>query len=182
MEIEDVWKYISNKVANKVNDPFEDLHATVVPIIDGEFGEPISSISQEDWEGDTYLMLRDLATEEVARVGSTFAYFCPGKKRHPDTNEVISLTIIFALIKNPSTVEFGVWDIADNKVEFMREEEDGESWGGELPLALCALSLRAAIDNDELGELGQMMKEALKLAKESFLKFQEVMEHTRGDD
>jgi hypothetical protein len=41
---------------------------------------------------------------------------------------------------------------------------------------LAALSLRAAIHNDEMGELGQVMKEALELAKESFLKFQEVME------
>jgi hypothetical protein len=72
-------------------------------------------------------------------------------------------------------MSFGIWDLNTNEVDYNRGDDE-EEWAGELPIALAALSLRAAIHNDEMGELGQVMKEALELAKESFLKFQEVME------
>lgn len=178
MDIENVWKHISNKVANKVSDPFEDLHATVIPIVDGEFGELISSFTDE-YEGDSYVMLKKLATEDVPRVPSTFAYFCPAKKRDTETGDVVANAVIFALVDKPmvegGSISFGIWDLNTNEVDYNRGD-DGEEWAGELPIALAALSLRAAIHNDEMGELGQVMKEALELAKESFLKFQEVME------
>lgn len=183
MNIEEVWKHIANTVANKVNDPFEELCATIVPITNGEFGEHISSDTPR-WQGDSYAMIKSLAAEENIRVSSTFAYYCPctGKS---ETGEVLNKALLFALVNKPTSddgfIHFGMWNLTTNEVDYQfsddpMSEENDEFWGGELPIALAALSLRASIENDELGELGKLMKESLELAKESFLKFQEVME------
>lgn len=82
--IQDLWKHISNKIANKSNDPFDDLFATIIPINeDGTFGTEISSLCDE-YEGDTYTMVRRLLQNTDLLPTGSFAYFCPAKAQVVD--------------------------------------------------------------------------------------------------
>jgi hypothetical protein len=82
--IDDVWKHISNKIANKVNDPFAELFAMVIPVdTEGNFCKEINS-DCEEYEGDSYTLLRKLSKTTELLPSGTFAYACPAKIRQVD--------------------------------------------------------------------------------------------------
>lgn len=173
MNIQDVWKHISNKVANKVSNPFDDLYAAIIPIDEnGEFTEVISSM--DGYEGDSYTLIIGLIHDTDKLPTANFAYYCPGRKRNVETGEVESHSIIFALVNGHENVVFGMWELETNKVEYF-EEDSNQEFGGELPIALASLALKKQIDSDQMGEIGKLMKESLQLAEASKNKVMEVL-------
>lgn len=169
MNIEQVWKHVSNKIANKVSDPFDDLCAAILPINeDGTFGTPISS-SDNGWEGDTYKMISELIGMENTPMTEHFGYYCPILKHDPeDEKTIIGRGIVFAHVNGHENLSFGIWDLDENEVTYFTEEETSEETpAGALIVALASLAMKIEIFTDKLGEMGQVMKEALLLAKES---------------
>lgn len=169
MKIEDVWKHVSNKVANSVNDPYEELVATILPINDDNtFGTPISS-ADNDWEGNTYAMISGLIAMDNPPMTEHFAYYCPGINRDPEDKDVIlGHTLLMAVLNGHEDMSFAIWNIEDNEVTYFTEEETDEvTSAGALVVALASLAMKIEIFTDKLGEMGQVMKEALILAKET---------------
>lgn len=193
--IEDVWKHISNKIANKVNNPFEELFAMVIPIdTEGNFCKEINSDCDE-YEGDSYTLLRKLSENTSLLPTGTFAYACPARVRQIDAaeaegktddelramakpREILMVSLVHEITAdeegNPTDViiENGVYWIDDNTFSELPKSingytEDGEETSGQLTVALGALGLKWSLTNDRLGELGRMLNESLELAKKA---------------
>jgi hypothetical protein len=71
-------------------------------------------------------------------------------------------------VNGHENLSFGIWDLDENEVTYFTEEETSEETpAGALIVALASLAMKIEIFTDKLGEMGQVMKEALLLAKES---------------
>lgn len=200
--INDVWKHISNKIANKVNDPFEDLFAMVIPVdAEGNFCKEIDS-DCEEYEGDSYVLLRKLTERTHLMPSGTFAYACPARVRHlnveeaekMDAAEILAKTeprqvLMISLVHeiqanhdgttNDVIIESGVYWIDDNTFTEMPKTvngltDDGNEVEGSLTTALGALALKWSIDNDRLGDLGRVLKDSLEMAKRSLEQAEEA--------
>lgn len=167
--IHDLWKHFSNNIGNKVNDPFEDLWASIVPLsINDEFLPEISSMEKEEYEGDTYSFIGNLCNETDRLPKESFGFFVPARKRDPDTNEIVSQIIILAIVNDHENIQFGCWDLATNKVEVLSDYIDNESgYQGQLPIALAALSLKWSLDNGGGGKVGDLMRRSMALAQQA---------------
>lgn len=165
--VQDLWSHISNKIANKVGNPYEDLLATIIPIDeDGKFCAHISAHDKPEYNGDSYDMIRALCFTTELLPTKSFGYMCPAIARDPETGEVAKTIISFALVIEHGNVVFGYWDLDTNEVEYMDKEED-QGYKGELPIALSALSLKWELDRGGLGEVGDAMRDALKAAEKA---------------
>lgn len=208
--INDVWKHVSNKIANKVNDPFDELFASVIPIdSDGTFLDLISS-DCEEYEGDSYVMLRRLLRKTDLFPTGGFAYLCPAKMSIAKTEEeaitlraralagddqrrkVLMLALIHPVGINESTgmpadlvMENGIYWLDTNEFqEFpttVNGQRDGEVEQGALPMALGALALKCALDNGSLGEIGMRLNNALTMAEKSLSEAEAVFESLRDN-
>lgn len=167
--IHDLWKHFSNNIGNKVNDPFEDLWASIVPLsLDDEFLPEISSMEKEEYEGDTYSFVGSLCSETDRLPKESFGFFVPARKRDPDTGEVLSQIIMLAVVSDHENIQFGCWDLATNEVEVLPDNNETEnSYQGELPIALSALSLKWVLDNGGGGAVGTLMRKSMALVKEA---------------
>lgn len=165
--IQDLYKHVANKIANKVSDPWNDLWATIIPIdANGNFCEPISSMDKEEYEGDIYTLIKHLCFNTEVLPTHTYGFFSPGYKRDPDTKERIGKMISFALVHDPTTIEYMLWDLEDNSVGDAFQDGDANGYTGELPIALGALSFKWDIDNDvETSELARVTKQLFANAK-----------------
>jgi hypothetical protein len=175
--IHDLWKHFSNNIGNKVNDPFDDLWASVVPLsLDDEFLPEISSMEKEEYEGDSYAFIANLCHETDRLPKESFGFFVPARKRDPDTGEVVSQIIMLAVVSDHNTIEFGCWDLATNKVEIISDDDDESRYQGELPIALASLSLKWSIDHGGCGAVGDLMRKSMNLAREA----QELMQQAEA--
>lgn len=194
--IHDVWKHVSNKIANKVNDPFEDLFAMIIPVdTDGTFLSQISSDCDE-YEGDSYVLLRRLLRKTDLFPTGAFAYVCPAKisvvkdadeyaqvkakaaAGEDPRRKVLMMSLVHPITINEETglpsdivMENGVYWLDTNTFEEMPKTingmRDGEEDQGNLPMALGSLALKCAIDKGYLGELGEALARSLALAEQS---------------
>lgn len=203
--IEDVWKHVSNKITNKVNNVWEDLEAMIIPVdADGNFMTPIKCSDKPEYGGDSYSMIRSLCwTTELLPTG-TFAYVCPARARmatasmndvDPDDwgdiikdlpfTYVLTMAIVNPMQYDPETdevqpqIEHGVWWIDRNEFEKMPDSDDNHPHAGELPIALGSLSFKWAVDNNQLGSISSDMREAIELARQSMEKAKAVFNRTR---
>ena len=165
--IKDLWSYISKTITNKSNDPFEDLWATVIPVNkDGSFAEPI--MVDPDEHDDAYAFIGNLTRNTELFETSQFGFMTPAWKRDPETGERVGQTIQFILVKSYKECEFGMWDLTDNKLTFLDSEQaEMATLSGELPAALMGLSLGIAVDNNELGEAGEILRTAKRMVIEA---------------
>jgi hypothetical protein len=61
-----------------------------------------------------------------------------------------------------------MWDLTDNKLTFLDSEQaEMATLSGELPAALMGLSLGIAVDNNELGEAGEILRTAKRMVIEA---------------
>lgn len=203
--LNDVWKHISNKIANKVNNPFDELFASVIPIDrDDNFLDVISSDCAE-YEGDSYVLLRKLVDKTHLLPSGGFVYFCPAKVTQVDIDQetgeqvdtrekrkclVISLVHpIVAVDSNgwPSNVivENGIYWLDSNEFQEMpptiNGEQDGQEISGNLPMALGALALKCALDNGSLGDIGARLLKALAKAEESLAEAESIFESLKDN-
>lgn len=208
--INDVWKHVSNKIANKVNDPFDELFASVIPIdSDGNFLGLIDS-NCEEYEGDSYVMLRRLLRKTHLFPTGGFVYMCPAKISIAKTAEeattlraralagddqrrkVLMLSLVHPIGVNEETgmpadvvMENGIYWLDTNEFqEFpptVNGQRDGEEDQGALPMALGALALKCAIDNGSLGEIGMRLNNALTLAEKSLAEAESIFESLRDN-
>lgn len=163
---QDLWSFISNKIANKVSDPYEDLMAMIIPINeDGTFCDPIASHDKPEYNGDSYDMIRALCFTTELLPTKSFGYMCPAVARDPETGEVVKKIISFALCVEHGVTYFGYWDLDTNDVEYI--DPTDEPYQGELPIALSALSLKWELDRGGLGEVGDAMRDALKASEKA---------------
>lgn len=155
--INDVWKHISNKIANKVNDPFEDLFAMIIPIDEeGNFGPAISS-DCEEYDGDSYTLLKKLTHSTNKLPTGTFAYACPARimmvsseeeafemhKKMVETgvdprSKALVMTLVHAITVDESSglpsdvrMDNGVYWIDGNRFDVLPSTINGEVEGGE---------------------------------------------------
>lgn len=173
--LQELWKHLSNKVFIKYGDPHDELFASVIPIdMDGSFMDAISS-DTEEYGGDPYDLLRDLATRRMDELPTkTFGFFAPGWMRAVPTDidaddpefesKMMSSTertkmFAFVLVNDHENLDFGMWNMATNEVTF----EMGEGGGGRLADYLKALSFgwSAVNDIESLGELAGPVQEAM---------------------
>lgn len=193
--IDDVWKHVSNKIANKVNDVWEDLNPMIIPVDnDGNFLAPIDSESRPEYGGDTYSLIRALCWNTELLPSATFVYVCPARIRRLDAPMaeasqrspeelrrmvesapassalLISLVHPIEYVEGRDTwrprVDNGVWWLERNEFEYMpNTNEDDDE--GQLPIALGALALKWAIDNGKMGDFGNQLKRSMELAEEA---------------
>ena len=205
-----VWKHISNTVANKVNDPFEELFASVIPIDrDGNFLDLVNS-DCEEYEGDSYVMLRKLLRKTDMFPTGGFVYFCPAKITVAETQDealsiraralvgddprrkVLMIALVHPISADPETglpadvvMENGIYWLDTNEFEVfpstVNGQRDGKEEQGSLPLALGALALKCAIDNGTLGEIGVRLNSALTLAEKSLSEAESIFESLRDN-
>lgn len=193
--MEDAWKHVSNKIANKANNIWEDLDPMIIPIdADDNFMKPITCGDQPEYGNDSYDMIRALCWNTDLLPTGTFLYVCPGRSREL-TKElaeelegldnaaevvnklpfkyilVLSLVHPMKYVEEEDTwtpdIESGVYWVEKNEFQHMPSDADDK---GQLPMALGALSLKWAIDNDAIGEVGRKLGEALDLTREAFEK------------
>lgn len=160
--VRDLWRYIDSHITNKVNDIWGDCWAQIIPVLpNGEFGTPISSQdttpNSDPYELVSYLMQNTsmLPTDE-------FGFMVPGRMRDPETDEVVDTTLVIAMVSGDE-ISYALWRSGENKFE---ELPDGEHADGMLVAALDALIIKRQMDNGELGEVGEKIREALELAKQ----------------
>lgn len=166
--IHDLWKHFSNNIGNKVNDPFEDLWANVVPLsLEDEFLPAISCMEKEEYEGDSYSFIAALCSETHRLPKESFGFFVPARTRDPETNEVVSQIIMLVIVSDPANVQFGYWDLSTNEIELIPEEDEDHVYKGELPIALAALSFKWSLDNGGGGAAGDLMRKSMDLAKQA---------------
>lgn len=161
--LNDLWSYISNRVACKTNDPFEDLNGIIIPISkDGNFMSPLYS----DEYDDVYDWIAHLCRNTKLFETQSFGFMIPGWKKDPETLERIGKNIMFILVKSHTEMEVGVWDLDTNEVNLFPEQHDSESQSsGPIAAALGALSVGIEISNGGMGEAGELMREALRLVE-----------------
>jgi len=204
--IEDVWKHVSNKITNKVNNVWEDLEAMIIPVdADGNFMAPIKCSDKPEYEGDSYSMIRSLCwTTELLPTG-TFAYVCPARARQAPTEmdptddpndwadliktlpftHVLTMSVVNPIGYDPVTdevspnIEHGVWWVERNEFEALPVGEEGPYGAGQLPVALGSLSFKWAVDNNQLGAISNDMREAIELARQSMEKAKAVFNRVR---
>lgn len=202
--LNDVWKHISNKIANKVNDPFEELFASVIPIDrDDNFLDVISSDCAE-YEGDSYVLLRKLVDKTHLLPSGGFVYFCPAKVtqvdidqetgKQVDTREkrkCLVISLVHPIVATDGTgypssvvIDNGIYWLDTNEFQEMPPTINGEQDGqevGNLPMALGALALKCALDNGSLGDLGVRLLKALAKAEESLAEAEAVFESLKDN-
>jgi hypothetical protein len=161
--IDDLWSYISKTITSKSNDPFDDFWGTVIPVNkDGSFGEYMM-VNPDGYE-DIYDFFSHLVQHPERFETSSFGFMSPAWKRDPETGERVGKSIQFVLVRSFWDIGFGMWDLDTNELSFLSDEEAEEaSISGRLPTALLALSLGLAIELNELGEAGEMMRKAKKM-------------------
>lgn len=196
--LEDAWKHVSNKIANKVNNIWEDLNAMIIPVdADGNFMKPIVCTDKPEYNGDSYDMIRSLCWDTDLLPSPTFLYVCPGRARQLDSDPgdveniqeiiknlpykyilTISLVHPMKYVEDEDTwvpdIDHGVYWVDKNTFE--RMPTDGKE-NGQLPLALGALSFKLAIDRGLMGDVSKELGEALELARQSFEKVKKAVEH-----
>lgn len=165
-----LFEHVSNKIANKYNDPWDDMWPMIIPVgTDGSFVTPITS-DNDEYDGDSYVLIKKLCfTTDKLPTGS-FGFICPIKARsvNPDKGETLEtatpmLGIVVGAINGPEDMQFGIWNLETN--EFM-DMPEGEG-DGQLFQALGALAFKWQIDNGQLGKAGEMLKRSMELAEES---------------
>lgn len=163
--IKDVWSYISNKIASKVNDPFEELNGIIIPVRkDGTFGEVITS----DEFDDVYDWLAHLCREAGSFETSSFGFMIPGWKKDPETMERVGQIVTFMLVNSYEDMQVGVWHLDTNEVDYMPLQNESNEWKtGTLPMALGALAVGIEIELGGFGKAGSMMREAKRLMARS---------------
>lgn len=156
--INDLWSYISNKIASKVNDPFDELNGILIPIgKDGSFGTPKYSDEYEN----VYDWISHLCQNTHEFETPSFGFMIPGWKRDIETNERAGQIITFVLVKSYDKMQVGVWDLQTNEVIMADEREAEDAHGdGPLPMSLGALSVGIEIEHGGMGEAGKLMREA----------------------
>lgn len=208
--INDAWKHVSNKIANKVNDPFEELFASVVPIDkDGNFLGLISS-DCEEYEGDSYVMLRRLLDKTHLLPTGGYLYLCPCKvavttsmdeyanlkekaRRGEDTRrKALVLALVHPITLNEETgmpadvvMENGIYWLDTNEFDELPPTVNGSTGDNEetgtLPMALGALALKCSMDNGTLGEIGMRLAKALALAEQSLSEAEAIFESIKNN-
>lgn len=179
--VQDLWSHISNKIANKVVDPYKDLLATIIPIDEnGKFCAHITADDKPEYNGDSYDMIRALCFTTELLPTRSFGYMCPALARDPESGEVLMTIISFALVVEHGNVVFGYWNLDTNEVEYMDDEQSKE-YAGELPIALSALSLKWELDNGGLGAVGDAMRDALRAAERARDALKKVVEMEKND-
>lgn len=165
--IQDLYKHVANKIANKVSDPWDDLWATIIPIdADGNFCKAISSMDKEEYEGDVYSLVRQLCFNTEVLPTHTYGFFSPGYKKDPDTGDRKGKMISFALVHDSMNIEYLLWDLDDNSVGDPFVDGNEEGYSGQLPIALGALSFMWDIDHDvETNELAKITKQLFESQK-----------------
>lgn len=180
--LEDLWSYISNKIACKTNDPFEDLNGIIIPISeDGAFLSPMYS----DEYDDVYEWLAHLCRNTQEFATPSFGFMIPGWKKDPETMERIGQIITFVLVRSHENMEVGCWDLETNTVNLFPEQHESESHGdGPLPMTLAALSVGISIEQGGMGEAGELMRQAKalvergnQLARQALAMLQEETNH-----
>lgn len=160
--VRDLWRYIDSHITNKVNDIWEECWAQIIPVLpNGEFGTPISSKDNTP-NADPYELVSYMMQNTDLLPTDEFGFMVPGKLRDPETNEVVSISIIVAMVGG-SEASFGLWRSDENKFEELPENGEAD---GMLVAALEALAMKREIDNGGLGEVGEKVREALELAKQ----------------
>lgn len=196
--LEDAWKHVSNKIANKVNNVWEDLEAMIIPIdTDGNFMKPISCTDEPEYNGDSYDMIRSLCWNTDLLPTPTFVYVCPARARQLDADPgdveniqeiiknlpykyILTVSLVHPMKYDEEQdtwlpdIDHGVYWVDKNTFE--RMPTDGKE-NGQLPLALGALSFKLAIDRGLMGDVSKELGEALELARESFEKVKKAVEH-----
>lgn len=161
--LQDLWSYISNKIACKHNDPFEELNGIIIPIkADGTFSDPLYS----DEFDNVYEWIADLCRNTDKFDTPSFGFMIPGWKKDPETMERIGKNIMFVLVRDHENMEIGTWDLDTNEINMFPEQYDSDSHGdGPMPMALGALSVGISIEQGGLGEPGRLMREARDLMR-----------------
>jgi hypothetical protein len=177
--VHDLYEHVSNKIANKYNDPWGDMWPMVIPVdTDGSFVTPITS-DNDEYESDSYVLIKKLCFSTEKLPTGSFGFVCPIKARSitidnggtPETEEP-TLGIVVVAVNSPEDMGFGIWNLSTNEFMEMPPDSDGD---GALLDALGALAFKWQIDNGKLGTAGEMLKLSMELAEKSAQLAKEAM-------